>query len=145
MKISNSLSKILWAVALVFSFVTLISIAPIAQQASNPQAYPSAFILYPYPFEEINDQTVFIVSMVSIPEEIVDKYSLSGVFIFAGDEWLFVYPLQDEMIYDPKTRSYTGYYLSVWESKDEELPNILKEPPIKSLMSGLILKGLLHL
>jgi hypothetical protein len=57
--------------------------------------------------------------MVSIPEEIADKYSLSEVFIFASDERLVVYPLQDEMIYDPKTRSYTGYYLSIWEPRGE--------------------------
>lgn len=90
---------------------------------------PSAlvFILYPQPFEEIRDQTVFIVSMVSIPEEIADEYSLSDLFVCAGDEWLAVYPLQDEMIYDPVSRSYTGYYLSIWEPESEGVQNLLLE------------------
>ena len=107
------------AVTVVSLFVTLISIAPIAQQSPNPRSSPFAFILYPYPFEEIRDQTVFIVSVVSIPEEIADKYSLSEMSIFVGYERLIVYPLQDKMIYDPMTKSYIGYYLSIWEPRGE--------------------------
>jgi len=125
MRSLNSLPKILWVSVTISLFLVLISIAPIAQQTSNPQ--PFVFILYPQPFEEIRDQTVFIVSMVSIPEEIADEYSLSDLFVCAGDEWLAVYPLQDEMIYDPVSRSYTGYYLSIWEPESEGVQNLLLE------------------
>ncbi|MDW8029573.1 MAG: hypothetical protein RMK94_14400 [Armatimonadota bacterium] len=121
MGLSDFLSKLLRVGIIIAAFLSfaLVSFAPIAQQTSSPQPFPSAIILYPQPFEEIRDQTVFIVSMVSIPEEIADEYFLSSLFIFADDQWLEVYTLQDEMIYDPITRSYVGYYLSVWEGKIE--------------------------